>query len=77
MKDQLQPKPIRVVYPGGLTDREHAIIEAHKWQLANRSDTPSWAYLVVRDLLRLLPYEEVSAAIQKGNQAARHHEEKP
>ena len=55
-----------VVYDGGLTDREHAIIQAHRWQLAHMADAPlPDAYGVIVDLLRLLPYAEVLAAIRK------------
>lgn len=59
-----EPKLPTVVYDGGLTDREHAIIEAHQWQLAHTADT-SGAYHVIVQLLMLLPYDEVLAAIQK------------
>lgn len=57
-------KLIRVMY-GDLTDREHAIIEAHKWQLSHMEPVPSEAYTVIVGLLQLLPFEEVRAAIAK------------
>lgn len=61
----MSKKPVRVIYDGGLTDREHAIIEAHRWQLAHASERPSEAYTVIVHLLMLLPYAEVQAAIAK------------
>lgn len=72
-----KPKPIRVTYTDPvtgrtLTDREHAIIQAHRWQVANLPvrvngvSVPSEAYSVIVDLLGLLDYDELAAAIRKG-----------
>jgi hypothetical protein len=60
-------RPIRVRY-GQLTDREHAILQAHRWQVAHAAEntpTPTEAYTVIVDLLSLLPYAEVQAALAK------------
>lgn len=55
---------IQVMY-GELTAREHAIRQAHDWQLRHLEQTPSEEYLIIRDLLGLLPCEELSAALAK------------
>lgn len=62
--------PCRVVYPGGLTDREHAILTAHRWQIAHGPENipvPTEAYTVIVGLLALLPEDEVRAAIALRN----------
>lgn len=47
----------RVVYPGGLTPREHAIKNAREWQCevaAANTPTPSREYAIIVDLLAAL-----------------------
>lgn len=62
------PKLPKVVYPGGLTAREHAIINARQWQITHGLENipvPTEAYTIIVDLLGLLPYEEVCDAIAR------------
>jgi hypothetical protein len=59
----------KVVYPGGLTPTEHAIVEARKWQnemAAANTPTPSREYLIVRDLLSTFDSKMLSHAYKKG-----------
>lgn len=55
---------IQVMY-GELTAREHAILQAHDWQLAHPEGNTNDAYMVIVGLLGLLPFEELNAAIAK------------
>lgn len=69
----MRQKPIRVVYPDGLTAREHAIVQAHQWQKAHAAEnmpTPSEAYTIIAHLLALLPYKELLGAIAKADPPA-------
>lgn len=57
------PKLPRVVYPGGLTPRQHAILNAMRWQRkvqAENTPTPSEAYTIIIDFLMLMPEREVA-----------------
>lgn len=61
----------KVIYPGGLSQREHAIIEARKWQMEHGAENiphPSREFLIIRDLLVALGTHAVTAAIEKGEQ---------
>lgn len=55
---------IQVMY-GDLTAREHAILQAHDWQLKHPDEASRDAYNVIVGLLGLLPFEELSAALAK------------
>lgn len=57
-------KPPRAMY-GDLTDREHSILEAHRWQLAHVGPEDHEAFAIIVALLGLLPYAELQAAIAK------------
>ncbi len=61
------PKLPRVMY-GDLTAREHAIIEAHRWQLAHVGPEDREVYVIIVDLLGLLPYKELETTIRKADQ---------
>jgi hypothetical protein len=61
-------RQVRVVFPGGLTPTEHAIAEAHAWQVkhaAENTPIPSEAYTVIVGLLLTFPDGVVEAAIRK------------
>lgn len=55
---------IQVMY-GDLTAREHAIRQAHDWQLKHPDEASRDAYNVIVGLLGLLPFEELNAALAK------------
>jgi len=66
-----EPKLPTAEYPGGLTDVEHAIVEARKWQFAHMESTPQGApindaYTVIVGLLGTFPYETLMRAYKKG-----------
>lgn len=68
---QEDESPIEVMY-GEFTDREYAILEAHRWQVAHGAEntpTPSEAYGIIVHLLMLLPPGEVEAALKKGRES--------
>ena len=66
MKRQRDDPKLPVVMYGNLTAREHAIVLAHRWQLAHPEGNQNDAYTVITELLMLLPYKDVQAAIAKG-----------
>jgi hypothetical protein len=66
-----QRKQVEVRY-GQQTAREHALIQAHRWQLQHMEDVPlPDAYPIIVDLLGLVPYGELQAAIQKSDAAGK------
>lgn len=66
-----QRKQIDVRY-GEQTAREHALIQAHRWQLRHQDDaTMREAFNIIVDLLGLVPYGELQAAIQKSEAAGK------
>lgn len=67
--DSSEPE-IQVMY-GELTAREHAIRQAHDWQLAHTDEASRDVYNIIVGLLGLLPFEELNAAIAKYKPEAR------